>query len=244
MQLESAPRALPRRRTLAVSPEGFRRIALVATVALVLIVATGATVRLTGSGLGCEHWPGCQAGDPLPKKGYHSYVEFSNRIVAFLTVLATLVLAIAAWRVHGLARWVKVLATVVFVGTLGQAPLGALTVHYHLNPWLVISHLLLSLRRARPWHGRARRGHAARSRRRAAAAGARAGRWCGAARGRQRSRLLRHARDRRRAVSGELGRHARSSARLVPAVGRASRSRRGGVRDRLPGTCRVGVAQP
>jgi heme a synthase len=145
MQLESAPRALPRRRTLAVSPEGFRRIALVATVALVLIVATGATVRLTGSGLGCEHWPGCQAGDPLPKKGYHSYVEFSNRIVAFLTVVATLVLAVAAWLTTGLRRWVKVLATVVFAGTLGQAPLGALTVYYHLNPWLVISHLLLSL---------------------------------------------------------------------------------------------------
>jgi len=145
MQVESAERALPRRRTLAVSPEGFRRVALVTTIALVLIVATGATVRLTGSGLGCEHWPGCQAGDPLPKKGYHSYVEFSNRIVAFLTVVATLVLAVAAWRTRGLARWVKVLATVVFAGTLGQAPLGAVTVYYHLNPWLVISHLLLSL---------------------------------------------------------------------------------------------------
>ena len=145
MQVESAPQALPRRRALAVSPEGFRRIAIVATVALVLIVATGATVRLTGSGLGCEHWPGCQAGDPLPKKGYHSYVEFSNRIVAFLTVVATLVLAVAAWLTPGLRRWVKVLATLVFVGTLGQAPLGALTVYYHLNPWLVISHLLLSL---------------------------------------------------------------------------------------------------
>ena len=145
MQVESAPRALLRRRTLAVSPEGFRRVALVTTIALVLIVATGATVRLTGSGLGCEHWPGCQAGDPLPKKGYHSYVEFSNRIVAFLTVVATLVLAVAAWRTRGLARWVKVLATVVFAGTLGQAPLGAVTVYYHLNPWLVISHLLLSL---------------------------------------------------------------------------------------------------
>ena len=143
--MESAPQALPRRRTLAVSPEGFRRVAIVATVALVLIVATGATVRLTGSGLGCEHWPGCQAGDPLPKKGYHSYVEFSNRIVAFLTVVATLVLAVAAWLTSGLRRWVKVLATVVFAGTLGQAPLGALTVYYHLNPWLVISHLLLSL---------------------------------------------------------------------------------------------------
>jgi len=33
----------------------------------------------------------------------------------------------------------------VFAGTLGQAPLGAVTVYYHLNPWLVISHLLLSL---------------------------------------------------------------------------------------------------
>jgi cytochrome c oxidase assembly protein subunit 15 len=144
MQVESAPQALPRRRTLAVSPEGFRRAALVASVALVLIVATGATVRLTGSGLGCPHWPGCEAREVLPK-GYHSTVEFSNRVVAFLTVLATLVLAIAAWVTTGLRRWVKVLATLVFVGTLGQAPLGALTVHYHLNPWLVISHLLLSL---------------------------------------------------------------------------------------------------
>jgi heme a synthase len=144
MQVESVPRALPQRRTLAVSPEAFRLVALVATVFLVLIVATGATVRLTGSGLGCPHWPGCQASHIEPK-GYHSYVEFSNRIVAFFTVLATLVLAVAAWRVSRLARWVKVLATVVFIGTLGQAPLGALTVYYHLNPWLVITHLLLSL---------------------------------------------------------------------------------------------------
>ena len=47
-----------RRATL--SPARFRRIALATAVMLVLIVATGATVRLTGSGLGCEHWPGCQ----------------------------------------------------------------------------------------------------------------------------------------------------------------------------------------
>jgi heme a synthase len=112
---------------------------------LLLIVASGATVRLTGSGLGCEHWPGCQPGDPFPKKGYHSYVEFSNRVVAFFTVLATLALVVAAWLTRELGRTVKVLATVVFVGTLGQAPLGAVTVYYHLNPWLVISHLLLSL---------------------------------------------------------------------------------------------------
>jgi cytochrome c oxidase assembly protein subunit 15 len=39
-------------------------------------------------------------------------------------------------------RW---LAFAIFFGTLLQAPLGALTVHYHLNPWLVLTHFLLSL---------------------------------------------------------------------------------------------------
>src|SRR4051794_35816510 len=118
MQVESAERAFPRRRALAVSPATFRRIAIFAAATLVLIVATGATVRLTGSGLGCKHWPGCQAGAVLPKKGYHSYVEFSNRVVAFFTVLATLVLAVSAWLTRGLGRPVKVLATIVFAGTL------------------------------------------------------------------------------------------------------------------------------
>jgi cytochrome c oxidase assembly protein subunit 15 len=137
--------ALPRRRSLEVSPERFRRVAAWAVGWLILIVATGATVRLTGSGLGCEHWPGCQPNVFLPERGYHSDVEFSNRVVASLTVVATLLLAIAALRTRALARAVKVLACVVFAGTLAQAPLGAITVYYHLNPWLVITHLLLSL---------------------------------------------------------------------------------------------------
>jgi len=111
---------------------------------LVLIVATGATVRLTGSGLGCPHWPTCNATHALPK-GYHSDIEFSNRIVSGVTVLSTLVLALAAWRTPGLGRRGRWLATVAFVGTLAQAPLGAITVYYDLNPYLVISHLLLSL---------------------------------------------------------------------------------------------------
>jgi cytochrome c oxidase assembly protein subunit 15 len=137
--------ALARRRTIELTPELFRRLALASVAMLVLIVATGATVRLTGSGLGCEHWPGCQPGDPFPKKGYHSYVEFSNRVVAFFTVLTTLALGLGSLRTSGLERRTRVLAWFVFVGTLAQAPLGAVTVYFHLNPWLVITHLLLSL---------------------------------------------------------------------------------------------------
>jgi heme a synthase len=122
----------------------FPNLAVAAAGMLILIVATGATVRLTASGLGCEHWPGCQPGDPFPAKGYHSYIEFSNRVVAFFTIVATL----AAWTAANLSRttppWLQGLAGWVFIGTLGQAPLGAVTVYYHLNPYLVLSHLLLS----------------------------------------------------------------------------------------------------
>jgi heme a synthase len=123
---------------------GFRRVAWSAVACLVLIVGTGATVRLTGSGLGCPHWPTCDATHALPK-GYHSYIEFSNRVVSGVTVLATLALALAAWRTPSLARRGKWLATGVFAGTFAQAPLGAVTVYYDLNPYLVITHLLLSL---------------------------------------------------------------------------------------------------
>jgi len=132
------------RRSLELSPVWFRRAAWLGVGMLVLIVATGATVRLTGSGLGCPHWPTCNATHALPK-GYHSDIEFSNRIVSGLTVLSTLVLALAARWTRGLGRRGKLLAAGVFAGTLAQAPLGAITVYYDLNPYLVISHLLLSL---------------------------------------------------------------------------------------------------
>jgi cytochrome c oxidase assembly protein subunit 15 len=139
----SASAAVPRRLARTVSPVVFRRIALTAVGVLVLIVATGATVRLTGSGLGCPHWPTCTTQHALPR-GYHSDIEFSNRVVSAVTVLTTLALALAAWRTRGLGRRGRWLATAVFVGTLAQAPLGAITVYYDLNPYLVITHLLLS----------------------------------------------------------------------------------------------------
>jgi heme a synthase len=139
----SASAALPRSLGRTVSPVVFRRIALAAVGVLVLIVATGATVRLTGSGLGCPHWPTCTTQHALPR-GYHSDIEFTNRLVSAVTVFTTLALAVAAWRTRGLGRRGRWLATAVFVGTLAQAPLGAITVYYDLNPYLVITHLLLS----------------------------------------------------------------------------------------------------
>jgi heme a synthase len=139
----SASAALPRRLAQTVSPVVFRRVALAAVGVLVIIVASGATVRLTGSGLGCPEWPTCTTQHALPQS-YHSYIEFGNRVVSAVTIFTTLALAVAAWFARGLGRRGRWLATAVFVGTLAQAPLGAITVYYDLNPYLVITHLLLS----------------------------------------------------------------------------------------------------
>jgi len=139
----SASAALPRRLAQTVSPVVFRRVALAAVGVLVVIVASGATVRLTGSGLGCPEWPTCTTQHALPQS-YHSYIEFGNRVVSAVTIFTTLALAVAAWLTRGLGRRGRWLATAVFVGTLAQAPLGAITVYYDLDPYLVITHLLLS----------------------------------------------------------------------------------------------------
>jgi cytochrome c oxidase assembly protein subunit 15 len=139
------PTVAARARRIELSAPTFRRLAVGAAAWLWLIVLTGATVRLTASGLGCEHWPGCTAGDPFPSKSYHSFIEFGNRMVSALTILATLVSFVGARLTPGLPRWTKNLALATFVGTLAQAPLGAITVYANLNPWLVMSHFLLAL---------------------------------------------------------------------------------------------------
>lgn len=131
-------------RAFAISPVWFVRLAAVELFALWVIVATGAAVRLTASGLGCRHWPGCEAGHPLPAKDYHAYIEFGNRVIGGITIAVTLVAALATlWTPLG--RRTKRLAWAIFVGTLAQAPLGYLAVKTDLRWPVVAAHLLLSM---------------------------------------------------------------------------------------------------
>jgi heme a synthase len=105
---------------------------------------SGATVRLTGSGLGCENWPRC--GETfLPPKDYHALIEFGNRAVGFLIGLITLAAAIAALRVEGLPRWLLAAAWALPVTVLLQGVLGGITVLVELHPLTVMAHFLLSL---------------------------------------------------------------------------------------------------
>jgi cytochrome c oxidase assembly protein subunit 15 len=132
-------------RKLELSAAQFLRLALASVAALWLIVVTGAAVRLTDSGLGCRHWPGCEKGDPLPAKNYHAYIEFGNRVIGGVTIVVVLLTALAAWRTPQLSRGARRLALAVFAGTLAQAPLGYLAVKTDLRWPVVAAHLLLSM---------------------------------------------------------------------------------------------------
>ena len=135
-------RALRARR---VSPERYLLLAVASAVSLYVIVLTGAAVRLTGSGLACESWPGCQQGAFFPALGEHSTIEFGNRVVALFPITLSLLAWLAARRTPGLGRWVTWTAALVFLGTIAQAPLGLLTIRLDLHPLMVATHFLLAL---------------------------------------------------------------------------------------------------
>jgi cytochrome c oxidase assembly protein subunit 15 len=135
---------LGRLRALEVTPRLFRGTAVAALVAIYVVVTTGAVVRLTASGLGCDNWPRC-GNTPFPEKGGHAFIEFGNRVVALVTIGFTLAAWLAARRVPGLSRRMQLLALAMFVGNLAQIPLGGLTVVFHLHPLLVMVHFLLAL---------------------------------------------------------------------------------------------------
>jgi heme a synthase len=129
----------------AVTALTFQRAAVITLGLLWLVVVTGGLVRLTASGLGCPHWPTCQANSLVPSTGYHSVVEFSNRVISGIAMLAAVITAWIGWRTPGLARVVVWGAAAAAAGTVAQVPLGAVTVAFDLNPWLVMSHFLLAM---------------------------------------------------------------------------------------------------
>lgn len=134
--------AIPRART--VSARTFLRIATASSVALFLVITSGAFVRLTGSGLGCENWPSC--GDrPYPEQGFHAFVEFGNRMVALAGIILTLLTLLASRRTEGLSAWGRWAALGAFLVAVAQIPMGGITIALDLHPLAVMAHFLLGL---------------------------------------------------------------------------------------------------
>src|SRR5215213_6441892 len=126
-----------RTRRWELTPTRYAQLSLASAVSLYLIVLTGAAVRLTGSGLACESWPGCQEGAFFPAVGEHSSIEFGNRVMALFPIGLSLAAWFFAYRTTGLSRWVRWVAAFTFLGTIAQAPLGLLTIRLDPHPLMV-----------------------------------------------------------------------------------------------------------
>ena len=77
------------------------QLAASAMVAMFFVITSGAFVRLTASGLGCEKWPRCGTA-PFPTEGnQHAIIEFGNRMVALVGIALALVTWLASRKVSG-----------------------------------------------------------------------------------------------------------------------------------------------
>ena len=126
----------------------FRWFAFASFLSMILIVLSGAAVRLTGSGLGCPDWPTCFRAPRSPGRwSIHPLIEYANRMVTVTLVV-----------LHGASRSSppgcaqseasrprRRSQDRSSLGVVADAVLGAFVVYSKLNPWLVSLHMLLSL---------------------------------------------------------------------------------------------------
>jgi cytochrome c oxidase assembly protein subunit 15 len=130
-----------------------RGTALAGVITTAGIIATGAAVRLSESGLGCPDWPQCtrsslvaarSLGDPM----FHTWIEFGNRLVTVAITLIAAAVFVIAWRFRpggSRRRDLVALAAVQPAGILAQAVLGGIVVLTKLNPAAVALHFLASI---------------------------------------------------------------------------------------------------
>lgn len=126
-------------------PVAFQRVCVVALVAVCAIVVTGAAVRLTGSGLGCEDWPNCNNTRLLDVGSKHAAIEQINRLFTFVVGLAVVLAAAGALVRRPRRRDLTVPAMLLVAGVPAQALVGALVIWTKLNPAAVQLHMVLSL---------------------------------------------------------------------------------------------------
>ena len=115
-----------------------------ALVALVLIVVTGAAVRLTGSGLGCPDWPTCDGSQVVSEfRDTPEIIEFVNRMFTGVVSVAVAAAVLGARRRVPYRRDLALLAWGLVAGVVAQIVLGGITVLLELTPPAVMAHFLL-----------------------------------------------------------------------------------------------------
>lgn len=130
---------------VSVSPRTFSHFAAVALALLCVIVLTGALVRLTGSGLGCEDWPRCNSQRFVDISSGHAAIEQLNRLftgaVSFAVIGAVLTAILRRPRRGDLV----LLSWGLVAGVVAQIVIGGVVVLTGLNPYANMAHFVVSM---------------------------------------------------------------------------------------------------
>jgi len=129
---------MPRRLT------AYETLAVVTAVATLALIAVGALVRTTGSGLGCPDWPLCQGG-LIPPMEREAIIEYSHRTLASVVGLLIVATAAFTWRLRRDDRPLVTLALISLPLLALQAWLGKVTVERELPAEVVAIHLSTAL---------------------------------------------------------------------------------------------------
>ena len=131
---------------MQISQHRYRHVAIGALIALAVIIVSGAAVRLTNSGLGCDDWPNCSNERFVDVSSKHAAIEQINRMFTGIVGVAVIAAVLGSLvRVGPRRRDLVRLSVLLVVGVLANAVLGGISVLVDLHPIAVQSHLLLSM---------------------------------------------------------------------------------------------------
>lgn len=122
----------------------FARMAMVTTGAAGVLLLVGTYVRAKSAGLAFTDWP-LMNGRLVPALGGAATAMFAHRVLAALTLVLVIWLAIRARATAARSRELVLLSTVTLGLFVAQIAAGAANVFSRLKPWAVVTHVALSV---------------------------------------------------------------------------------------------------
>ncbi|MCH2307068.1 MAG: COX15/CtaA family protein [SAR202 cluster bacterium] len=124
-------------------PKNIGSYALAIAIMVVGLVAYGAWVRVSGSGLGCPDWPLCEGG--VVPSNIAALIESGHRWYAGIVMLCIFGLTLVTRKFKNQFPIGSKMAIGASVAVIIQALLGAIVVFTELNPLVRLVHLLLAM---------------------------------------------------------------------------------------------------
>ena len=127
-----------------IDPPAYRRIVQITLFFVTAIIVTGASVRLSGSGLGCPTWPRCTSTQMVDISSPHRAVEQINRLFTGGVTVACAVAFSGAFLRRPYRRDLAWFGALLVAGVLLQAVIGGIVVLLELQWESVALHFIAS----------------------------------------------------------------------------------------------------